>query len=224
MSTTTGTAAALAAARMLVTSRFRHTFAGLEPMRRALVVAFATRPMTSATVNETVEPHARQLLADDLLLGTGFVASREALTDKTWYLAWWQGQRQQLLGEAGSVTGLPLDYTKREWFRRPSVTGERHIAGPYVDYVCSDEFVVTSTQPVVVEGRMVGVVGSDILAETLEHLLLDPITAAGAILVNDHGRAVISADHRIGAGDMVDLPAYSHQLPCGDFPLRLVAR
>lgn len=222
--TTRSDAATIDGAAALVTEQFARTFADLEPMRLALLDRFTQSPATSAQINALVEPYARGLLADGLLLGTGFVAGRDALSDTAWHLAWWQGQSQQLLGESGSVTGDPLDYTKREWFRRPLETGERHVTGPYVDYVCSDEYVVTCTQPVLVDGRMLGVVGSDILAETLERLLLKNLTAAGVILVNRHGRAVISADHTIAAGELVDVSTYSRQVACGDFPLTVMAR
>ena len=40
----------------------------------------------------------------------------------------------------------------------------RHLTGPYVDYVCTDDYTITITTPVRVAGRLVGVVGTDAYA------------------------------------------------------------
>ena len=45
------------------------------------------------------------------------------------------------------------DYTTLEWWRVPARTGTRHLTGPYVDYVCTDDYTVTITTPVTVDGR-----------------------------------------------------------------------
>lgn len=138
------------------------------------------------------------------------------------YLAWWQGEEQQLLGEADSpASGDPFDYTRREWFRVPVETGRRHVTGPYVDYVCTDEYVVTSTAPVVVDGTCLGVVGADVLVETLEDRLLATLREHGATLVGEHGRVMVSSDHRRAPGVLLDLEGReTHR--CGELPLWLL--
>lgn len=57
-----------------------------------------------------------------------------------------------------------------------------------MDYICSDEYVVTCTVPVVVDDRVVGVAGADLLAETLERLLVPVLRNEGATLLGDHAR------------------------------------
>jgi hypothetical protein len=206
-----------------VTDLFEKLFADLELMRAALVELFSQGPVESAAVVAAVEPDARALLDKGMVLGAGYVAARDALDDKSLYLAWWQGETRQLLGDPDTpAMSDPLDYTRREWFRTPEMSGERHVTGPYVDYVCTDEYVVTSTDPVVVDGRMVGVVGADTLVETLERMLLPILREAGATLVNDHGRTVASTDLRIAAGTIVDLSSCQEAVSCGDLPLRVV--
>jgi hypothetical protein len=93
------------------------------------------------------------------------------------------------------------------------------VTGPYVDYVCTDEYVVTSTAPVLVAGRMVGVVGVDTLVETLEETLLPIVGPAEATVVNDHGRVLASADHRLDAGTVLDLGGCREREQCAALPL-----
>ncbi len=212
----------LAAVADEVTALFEGIFVAVEDMRVSLLDLFDAGRVDAEQVNHVVHPRASALLDQGLVLGCGYVASRDALVDRSLYLAWWQGESQQLLGQADAPAGDPLDYTRREWFRVPEATGARHVTGPYVDYVCTDEYVVTSTMPVVSQGRMVGVVGADTLVETLEDVLLPLLRTAGATLVSEHGRVVASADHRLAAGTLVDLDDCVERVPCGTLPLAVV--
>jgi hypothetical protein len=206
-----------------VTRLFADLLADIEATRDVVEQLFATGPVDSAAVQEAVEPRARALLDRGIALGAGYVAARDVLVDRSLYLAWWQGEDQQLLGESEApATGDPFDYTRREWFRVPEQTGHRHVTGPYVDYVCTDEYVVTTTVPVRAGGRTVGVVGADVLVEALEDRLLATMAAAGATLVGDHGRSMVSADHRLAPGTLVDPAAVRERVACGDLPLAVV--
>ncbi|HSV38069.1 MAG TPA: cache domain-containing protein [Nocardioidaceae bacterium] len=206
-----------------VTALFEGVFAEVDGMRLALLDHFAEGRPDAERVGAVVHPLASALLDQGLVLGCGYVAARDALVDRTLYLAWWQGETQQLLGQADAPAGDPLDYTRREWFRVPETTGLRHVTGPYVDYVCTDEYVVTSTIPVLSGGRMLGIVGADILVETLEDLLLDPLREAGATLISENGRVIASADHHLAAGTLLDEGAGSERVACGTLPLALLA-
>lgn len=206
-----------------VVALFAGLFTDVEAMGVDVEELFADGPVDAATVLGVVEPHARALLDRGTALGAGFVAARDALADRALYLAWWQGDDQQLLGESEApASGDPFDYTRREWFRVPEQTGHRHVTGPYVDYVCTDEYVVTCTVPVRVAGRLAGVVGADVLVETLEDQLLGVLRQAGATLVGDHGRSMVAADHRLAPGTLVDLRDVRERVECGDLPLSLV--
>lgn len=206
-----------------VTALFERIFRDLDRMRAGLEGLFTAGPVDSPAVVAAVEPHALAILDRGVVFGAGFVAGRETLADHELYLAWWQGDDRQLLGESDApASGAPFDYTRREWFRVPQETGRAHVTGPYVDYVCTDEYVVTCTAPVLVGGRMVGVVGADVLVETLERLLLDTVSASGVTLVGDHGRTMVSADHRVAPGTLVDLATVRERAVCGDLPLTVV--
>lgn len=210
----------LSSAADQVTAIFEALFAGVADIRRSLDEVFTAGPVDAATALTAAEPGARRLLDGGVALGAGFVAAPDGLTDRSLYLAWWQGDDQQLLGESEAPgSGDPFDYTRREWFRVPARTGRRHVTGPYVDFVCTDEYVVTCTAPVAACDRMVGVVGADVLAETLERLLLAPLRSAGATLVGDHGRTIVSADHRLAPGTLVDPTSARERVSCADLPL-----
>ena len=208
----------------------------------------APESLTAEAVDPLVETFAVPAVSGDTLLtGAGFVAAPGALADAEWHLAWW-------LATTGSTPGVRRlatiddptheqfrDYTALEWWRVPQATAARHLTGPYVDYVCTDDYTVTITTPVVRDGAMIGVVGADALVDRLERVLL-PVLRTGetpATLVNASGRVVTSTDARREPGSMLrgdDLAAAvkalsprpvrlsdgASVLACGDTSLALV--
>lgn len=205
--------------------------------------------LTASVVDPLVEAFAVPAVSGDTLLtGAGFVAAPGVLADAEWHLAWW-------LGGAGVRRLATIDdpsheqfrdYTALEWWRIPAATGTRHLTGPYVDYVCTDDYTVTITTPVVVDGRFLGVVGTDVLVDRLERGLLPLLRALGTptALVNASGRVVTATDARRepgsilrldGLGDAlaplreahpdgvdVVLPSGARVLSCGETSLALV--
>lgn len=96
-------------------------------------------------------------------------------------------------------------YSRREWFTVPLEPGAGHITGPYVDFLCTDEYTLTFTVPVTARGRIVGVAGVDIFVESIEDLLLDRLREIDprATLINGVGRVVVSADPQLAAGRLL---------------------
>jgi hypothetical protein len=204
-----------------VERHFHRILDELAEWQGALTELFEAGPVAAAMATAAIAARVIAFLdGPHHLVGGGFVAARNALSDKPLYLAWWQGDDRRLLAEPALTATETFDYTRRPWFANPQLTGQPHITGPYVDFVCTDEYTVTTTAPVIVGGRMVGVVGADTLVETLEGMLLPGLRAAGATLVNEHGRAVVSADPHVGPGDHVG--AGRETLPCSGLPLALV--
>jgi hypothetical protein len=181
---------------------FGAILAELDRMRTEVAALFASGPVTSDELSAQVEAGTLEFLQDLNLLGGGFVVAPDALSDRRLYLAWWQGAGRDFLGEAEVPgTGEVIDYTRQPWFRVPERTGRLNVAGPYVDFVCTDEYVLTTTLPVYADGRLVGVAGADTSVETLETMLLPGLREAGATLVNSHGRVVVSADPHLATGE-----------------------
>ncbi len=89
-----------------------------------------------------------------------------------WHMAWWQGEKQERLLML-TMESAGETYSRREWFTVPMETGAGHITGPYVDFLCTDEYTLTFTVPVKAHGRIVGVAGADIFVESIEELLVD---------------------------------------------------
>jgi hypothetical protein len=218
----------------------------------------STEP-TAATLDPVVAALVSAELELDrtLITGAGFVAAPGFLTDAPWHLAWWlSGSNTFGAGPDPELRRLEAvsdpdseqfrDYTTLEWWRVPARTGTRHLTGPYVDYLCTDDYTVTITTPVRVEGEMVGLVGTDVYVARLERELLPVIRESGhpCTLVNASGRIVASTDARRATGallrldgladaltplrdavpvtDAANLPGGEAVLPCGDTSLALV--
>ena len=187
-------------------------FATIDGWRDQLQAHLEADPApTAETLDPVVQAQAvPALAADGLITGAGFVAAPGLLSDAHWHLAWW-------LGGAAGIRRLATiddpsndqfrDYTALEWWRFPARTGARHLTGPYVDYVCTDDYTVTITTPVIVGGRLLGVVGMDVLVDRLERELLPLLRANGApiAVVNASGRIVTSTDARREPGSMLRL-------------------
>lgn len=186
-------------------------------------------PLTSARIDALVEPHALRTLSlpDAPVYGAGFIAAIDLPTDAHSHLAWWQGaDRKQLVLAAQTVDKENIDYSTLEWYRVPMSTGEPHVAGPYVDYLCSDEYTITIAVPVDVDGERLGVAGLDLMVAAVEKELTPRFRALGheVTLTNGVGRVVVSTDPRCATGDSVrgsrlaSLPRVS----CADIALDVI--
>lgn len=175
-----------------------------------------------ARTAQTVDPVTQDLvvpaLEDGLITGAGFVAAPGLLSDAEWHLAWW-------LADAGAAGPRRLatvddpssdmfrDYTTLEWWRVPARTHARHLTGPYVDYVCTDDYTVTITAPVIEDGEMLGVVGVDCLVDRLERELRPPLVAhGGAAIVNASSRVVTATDAHLETGAILRLEGLAEAL------------
>ncbi|KPN22383.1 hypothetical protein [Arthrobacter sp. Edens01] len=187
---------------------FQELLEHLEEWKPRLEALFSdpAAPPLRREVDAAVEPLTTALLggSDYPVAGGGFVAAHQAVSDAPWHMAWWQGRSKenQLLT---SLESMGEAYARREWFSVPLETGASHVTGPYVDFICTDEYTVTLTSPVSVGGRVVGVVGADVFVESLEEVLLPDLRSLHpeASLVNRVGRVVVSADPQLAAGRLL---------------------
>jgi hypothetical protein len=62
------------------------------------------------------------------------------------------------------------DYERAEWFTTPRDTGERWIAGPFLDHSGTNEHILTLTLPVAPDGAFLGVTGADIAVGGIERI------------------------------------------------------
>lgn len=196
----------------IVSDYFSAPLSALELTARALglqlAAAKASGQLTAAQLDQLVEPHAHSALAlaDAHVYGAGFIAAVDLLSGARNHLSWWQGDdRGKLVLAAQSVNKELIDYSDFEWFRVPMMTGAPHVAGPHVDYLCSDEYTITVAAPVYIDGDFVGVAGLDMLIDSVERQLLPRLSALDApvTLVNGVGRVVLSSDAGHTTGDAV---------------------
>ncbi|MFD5599003.1 hypothetical protein ACFWHR_02995 [Leucobacter sp. NPDC058333] len=187
---------------------FDGVFAPLERWLPRLVSSLRQRradgELTGAQLTALVEPGANDVLdtRGRPLYGAGFCASERLIAGGS-PLAWWQGPERSLLATSTFGPGYETtDLMRLEWYRVPEATGDRHVAGPFVDYICSNEVAITSSMPVLADGEFWGVACADVLVSSLENALL-PIFAghAGVTLVNENGRVVLSNDPDYVTGD-----------------------
>jgi hypothetical protein len=171
-----------------------------------------------------------------LVVGAGFVCAPFTLADQEFGFQWWTAQGQLFISLDPASESF-LDYTRQSWFTVPRDTGRRHITGPYVDYLCTDEYTLTFTVPVRRRGAFAGVAGADVYVRDVERALRPKLRPLGsrAALVNAQGRVIVSNSVRQVAGSLVravDVPAWwMTQTPpgggttlrrCGDAPIALV--
>ncbi|WBM81286.1 cache domain-containing protein [Cryobacterium breve] len=214
--------------------------------RVAAAVPVATTAELDALVESLVVPTlVGGVAAHDtpmLLIGAGFIAAADDRQASPAHFAWWLGPLagNPLLGTTLAPTRLDLaarvhteylrDFRGLEWYRVPEATGRAHVTGPYVDHLCTFDFIVTLTLPVLVDGRMVGVIGADVSVTRLEQSLLPALLGldAPAALVNAIGRVVISTEATLAAGDIVPNPGHPlaayDRAPCAGFPFDVIAR
>lgn len=141
--------------------------------------------------------------------GAGFVAGVGVLADAPWWLEWFArdaDNRVQRLVVQTDPKGMGFyDYEHLQWYVVPRDKGVRHVTGPYVDYLCTDDYTLTFTAPVLASGRFVGVAGADVGVHTAERALIPVLrTAARPVaVVNAIGRILASNSGRHLCGDLL---------------------
>jgi hypothetical protein len=224
-----------------VSTLVEEVFDGLKPLLAAAEWLLSDPRGTQAADLERLRPQVLEQLTG-LVIGAGFIAAPGALRDQEFGVEWWTREgdaTEQLIISLDPASDEFLDYTRQSWFTVPRDTGRRHINGPYVDYLCTDEYTLTFTVPVNSPRTFAGVVGADIYVREFEHAVLPRLRALGqpAALVNAQGRVIVSTSARQATGSLVravDVPAWwssgsdSPRLGgtwlcrCGDSPIALL--
>jgi hypothetical protein len=141
--------------------------------------------------------------------GTGAVFSRAATGSEEGILEWWA--RDPDRGFARITFGTNptgdrfYDYERLEWFETAFGAKKRAIAGPYIDYLGIEEYIVTCMTPLTIAGEVVGVVGCDIRMGDLERALMPMLLRipGDAAILNPHGNVLVGNSGHFLSGDRV---------------------
>ena len=176
----------------VVDTTFGDVFRLIDGWREVIERYVATSAVDVAGIDDLVETLVVPDLSKDgaLIIGAGFVAQPGFIPDAPWHLAWWLGHAntfgvtgpaapalRRLVAVEDEHSESFRDYTTLEWWRVPSTTHARHITGPYVDYLCTDDYTLTLTMPAFRDGEMIGVVGADLYVNDIERALLPAVRA-----------------------------------------------
>lgn len=232
-----------AAVADVFTAVFDQLAAWRVPIEQLIASSPDVRPADLETaVADLVLP---RLVEDDpLLVGAGFIADGEIVRGRDVHFAWWLGplQANPVLGSTTEPTRLDLttrgyteylrDFRALEWYRIPATTRDAHVTGPYVDHLCTCDYILTLTMPVHArddvaasgDARMVGVVGADVAVRRLERELLAAFldVPEPLALVNEDGRVVVSTEPTLQVGQLAS--AWEHAEPCPGTPFRVLVR
>ncbi|WP_214104412.1 cache domain-containing protein [Acrocarpospora catenulata] len=232
VSTSAGSTAQVGTAVARVAQLTDQVYAALREVRDATVTAL--RDSLGAAPAPVVADLAalRPLLwrrLGALIAGIGFIAAPGLLADAPWYLEWWQenpsGRPVQLLRDLDPSSSAFYDYTHWDWYTGPQAGVEHTICGPYVDYLCTDEYSLTLSVPVTVSGAFLGVAAADVFVRRFEAAVLPALREipGPAFLTNAEGRVVASTTARwITGAAYRGAPGFTAH-PIRDLPLSLVA-
>ncbi len=186
-------------------------------------------------VAELVLPRLEE--PEPMLVGAGFIADGEVVRGGGVHFAWWLGPLEDnpVLGSTDEPTRLDLstrgyaeylrDFRALEWYRIPATTRQAHVTGPYVDHLCTCDYILTLTMPVHARDgeRMVGVVGADIAVRRLEGALLRDFldVESPLALVNEQGRVVVSTDPSLQVGRLAGPGSANVACPGTPFTVRV---
>ena len=213
----------------VVSQVFTEILGQVSRWREEFIESVEANPPTRNTLDALVESLVLPALSepDTAIIGAGFVASPGYLPDAYWHLAWWLGEQNSVgleVGTAAPIRRLETvtdptseqfrDYTNLEWWRVPERTRSPHITGPYVDYLCTDDYTLTVTMPVYSSGSLIGMVGVDSYVKKIESLLVPHLSAIrrAATVVNASGRVIASSDPHHAPGAILRIAGLSEQL------------
>lgn len=141
--------------------------------------------------------------------GCGAVFSRAATGSSEGMLEWWVRESEHDVARISFGTNPTgdrfYDYEQLEWFETAFGAKQRAIAGPYIDYLGIEEYIVTCMTPLIVQGDVLGVVGCDIRMGDLERSLMPLLRRipGDAAILNPHGNVLVGNSGRFVSGDRV---------------------
>jgi len=190
-----------------VTAEFEQIFASLEPIAIGFAELVASEERKAEGLARLREVTFELLdRHQGLVAGAGAIAAPDTMPDDRYWLEWWwtrtSGDPEALRVNLDPAAPDFFDYTGADWYETPMRTSAPHVAGPYVDYACTNEYALTVAVPVIVQGRFAGVAAADVLVSSLEGVLLPELRTLSepAVLLNSGGRVIGSSSPDFASG------------------------
>ena len=160
---------------------------------------------------QPLQPLVAELLAasQGFAAGAGVVLAPGVLAGPARCLEWWwvtpEGQVSKLAVDLDPQSAEFFDYTSAAWYTAAERSGAPSVTGPYVDYICTREYTLTVSVPLLPGGRFAGVAGADILAGAVERLALPALARlpGPAALVGGNDRVIASNTTRALPGSVL---------------------
>lgn len=147
------------------------------------------------------------------LSGAGWVVAPGVVPGAERAMAWWlAGAPPRRLHCAPDLAREGRDYLRLPWYAVPAATGGLHVTGPYVDWLCTEGYAMTTTAAVRAPWGFLGVVGVDVEVAAVERALLPLLRDAErpTAVVNAEGRVVVASDCSLSTGALLrSLPVRS---------------
>ncbi|MFJ5959033.1 cache domain-containing protein [Paenarthrobacter sp. NPDC092416] len=149
------------------------------------------------------------LAKNTFAVGAGTFFAAQSVEAEGRLLEWWSrgksGSLEKLDADLTPGSNRYYDYEKLPFFSTAAATGEQTLWGPYIDYLGSEDYVITLTAPFSVHGTFAGVAGCDILVKDLEPLIMPDLRAirGNAALVNASNRVILGNSGMYLVGERV---------------------
>jgi hypothetical protein len=152
-------------------------------------------------------------------VGSGATFSSARISEGQGVLEWWTPApdgAEKLVFDLDPGGERFYDYEHLPFFSAAERTGEVTIWGPYVDYLGSDEYILTHTAPFEIHGEFAGVAGYDVTVRALEEIFLPALRSipGHAALLNSSDRVIIGNSGAYLVGERIKAaPSESRIVP-----------
>lgn len=170
----------------------------------AAVTELLTRDVAPGALVTKQDLAGLKALASDFLqrhpyaVGSGATFSSARISEGQGVLEWWTPgphEAEKLMFDLDPDGERFYDYEHLPFFSDAERTGEVTLWGPYVDYLGSDEYILTHTAPFQIHGKFAGVAGYDVTVRALEDIFLPALRSIPG------DAALLNASHRVIIGN-----------------------
>ncbi|MBV1778958.1 cache domain-containing protein [Paeniglutamicibacter sp. ABSL32-1] len=191
----------------------------------AAVTELLTREVAPSALVTKDDLAGLKTLASDFLqrhpyaVGSGATFYSARMSAGQGVLEWWTpgpNGAEKLVFDLDPGGERFYDYEHLPFFSAAERTGEVTIWGPYVDYLGSDEYILTHTAPFEIHGEFAGVAGYDVTVRALEDIFLPTLRSipGHAALLNSSDRVIIGNSGAYLVGERIKAtPSESRIVP-----------